>query len=155
MKKLLLLLAAAAIIAGGWFTLVREVPPTPLLSANLEVLSESALQGYCTGNMLALQEDGPAAAAACWETYEEIGAQRDVHAVIPAFCRGLIDGGWNGTLAECQNIVARYKLWPIRTGGIADSWDDNYKYPTERSEEQKINTRKDNTRTGDREENSR
>lgn len=156
MNKILTALAALAIAVGGWFTFLRTPPPVPLLSANLEVLAESELEGYCTGRMLYRSQAGQKAASECWQELGEAHAiERDVYAVVPAFCQALVDEGWNGTKYECEQIVERYQLWPTKTGALADDWSESYPYPTDRPEEQKINNNKTTARTGDREENSR
>ena len=156
MKKILVGLGAAAIVVGAWFSFVRVPPPVPLLSASLEVLAETELQGYCTGEMLIKNQAGKASAAACWEAnkanWDDV---HDVHSVIPAFCAGIVVNGWNGTEYDCKSIVDKNKLWPIVDGGMAHNWNEAYPYPTERPDEQRISNHKTTTRTGEREENSR
>ena len=159
MKKVLAVAAVVAMFGGGFFAFVRPMPPIPLLDANQTVLAESDLQGYC-GGLTYMTNRGKADArqAANCRADESVVAShsndRDLRVVLPAFCQGIVDGAWDGTVRECVSIATSYRIWPTIDGGLTDAWDDNYPYPLDGFGRQEGQTN-DDSRTGDRGGNAR
>lgn len=115
----------------GAFFIVGPAGRIPLMDANRTMLAETAAQGYC-------------AAEAHFGRYSQIAydecvadstlsQERDLGQVQPAFCRGVIDAGWPGTMEECRQILEGEQMWPTAEltsqGYLTKSWNRKFPYP--------------------------
>lgn len=134
MKRRLLTVASVLLIVGGLAYVARPAGHVPLYDANLVRLAESKLEGYCAGqtfwNSGGNPEGDAAMAGRCRaERAGTMSAKSNPVAVPRAFCRAIVDAGWESTVAECLQIMAGSQYWPTYDGGISNAWNRARPYP--------------------------
>lgn len=142
-------LAALAIIAivGGGFYLVRDPGHVPIFDAGLNRLAESEREGWCAGETYWSNRGQPnATAAAECRANSTLDPTPNLNMVQPAFCMAVREGGFPGTVDECQGILDGQKLWPTYDGGLTQSWSKSAPYPGDLA----FVVPPDDSRTGDR-----
>jgi hypothetical protein len=144
MKKLLLIAGLVTTLTMGAFAYVITPPPVPLFDANRRLLAENEVQGYCSGVWMFTR----ISVDRCYEDNPDMSRHRSLYMVIPAFCRGVIDSGWDGSMEKCRGIMEENQYWPLLAGGTSNAWSARYAYPLDRFVE---NTVPDDSRTGERE----
>lgn len=109
----------------------RPAPHIPPYDANLVRLAESEMEGYCAGNTFwKTQGAGNASeASACRKQHSGMSRASDLPAVPPAFCRAIVQSGWDGDVPTCLVIMADNQLWPTYDGSISDQWNRARPYP--------------------------
>jgi hypothetical protein len=128
MRKLALIALIA--IAGGAFYLIRDVGHIPLFDANLQVLAESEVEGYCAGlTFWSNRGSGNAAEAAACRNESDRSTDPDLTRVPAFFCMAVREAGFAGTVDECLGILDGQKLWPTRDGDLTNSWSQSAPYP--------------------------
>ncbi len=144
MKKLLLFAGVVTFAVTAAFAYFIEPPPLPLFDANRQLLAESYVEGYCSGQVMMTRTP----VESCWADNPDLATHRNLSQVVTAFCFGIVDAGWTGSSAECKQIMEDKQYWPLLHGGITSTWSSRYPYPTDRFAE---NVQPDESRTGIRE----
>ncbi len=148
-------LAGIILIAGAFYVIVP--PPYPgIFDADLNRLAETYEQGWCAGETFWKTKGGgdPGAAKQCAETLDA-STEINHEAVVPAFCRGVSNAGWQGNVKlDCIDFIEDAEMWPTIDGRLSRAFDENYPYPGGFFKATKTDT-PDNSRTGDREGNLR
>ena len=104
----------------------------PLYDANLVRLAETQLQGYCAGETFWKTQGAGDAAKARECRAERAGdssSKIDLTQVESAFCRAIVQSGWEGSETDCLGIMATYQYWPTYDGSITDQWNRARPYP--------------------------
>lgn len=134
MKRRLVTIAGALILAGSIVYVARPAGHQPPYDADLNRLAESRLEGYCAGETLLKtggnMDGNPPMAAQCRAARAGSMASRTDLAGVPrAFCRAIVDGGWEGSHQDCLGILASNLYWPTFDGGITNAWNRARPYP--------------------------
>ncbi len=122
-----------ALIIGGLVYISWPTGHIPPYDANLTRLAETELQGYCAGK--AFWESGGAGggggrASACRsELKKRYSSKSNLLVVQEAFCRAIVDMGWEGKLRDCLNIMTDQQYWPTYDGNITNAWNRARPYP--------------------------
>jgi hypothetical protein len=130
MRKLALIALIA--IAGGAFYLIRDVGHIPLFDANLQVLAESEVEGYCAGfvaDRFNKPHDKPA--ADCRAANADLSDAVNYTTVQKSGCLGYAKAtnkpsDW---VTGCTSWMQREKFWPTRDGRITNNWSPTAPYP--------------------------
>jgi hypothetical protein len=129
-RRKLLGLAGALVILGSVAYVAQPTGHVPPFDANLVRLAESELEGYCSGEVFWDTGGNAAAAAACRAARRgTMSEMSDLAAVSPAFCRAVVDSGWDQDVAACLEILESEQLWPTYDGGLSDAWNRARPYP--------------------------
>lgn len=155
-RRHLLATVAVATVVLGLVYIARPAGHTPPYDANLVRLAESELQGYCAGDTL-YKTAGEGNAGMARECRARLAAKHSdepyMPAVIGAFCQAIVDAGWEGTKADCTNIMVENQYWPTYAGGLSNQWNRARPYP--RAAIVPADTKKDGSRTGEHENQER
>lgn len=155
MTRWLLGLLGVGVVVLGLAFLAYPVKHIPPFDANLVRLAETNLQGYCSGDAF-WKSGGNGDANLARECRVRRSKKRSNEAnmldVQPAFCEGIVNNGWEGTVQECIVILEDNEYWPTFDGNITNSWNRARPYP------RFINSagggsKGDNSRTGGRQDN--
>ena len=123
-------LAGLAVVVAGIVYILLPVGHIPPYDANLVRLAETDRQGYCSGMTLIQTGGGPDAVrtADCRKESKRPNVA-NLQVVLPAFCQGVLDGGWEGDVPTCLDIVAQNMYWPTYDGTITNEWNRARPYP--------------------------
>jgi hypothetical protein len=130
MNRFLAVLGTVVLLLGllaGW---VLEPGHVPLLDANRIRLAETHRQGYAAGVVFAKTNGGGSATMA-----EELRMESTLPddfsppVVIPAFCAGIVDGGFPIDVGSCIDIMKFERYWPTYDGRISAAWNRAYPWP--------------------------
>ena len=150
-KRQLLMAVGAVAVVLGLVYVARPAGHVPPYDANLVRLAESDLQGYCTGEAF-WKSGGMGDARLASECRSRLGGKRpdepNLTAVIPSFCSAIVDQGWEGTRADCVEIMVANQYWPTYGGSITNQWNRARPYP--RAAIVPSGPKSDGSRTGDR-----
>lgn len=131
MIRFLAFLGTVVLLLGllvGW---VLEPGHVPLLDANRTRLAETYKEGFVSGFVFA-RTSGRGSADMVEETrqnYASLVDDFDPQAVIPAFCGGLVAGGFAIEISNCTDIMRDNQYWPTYDGALTWAWNAAYPWP--------------------------
>ena len=145
------------VILGALIYIARPVGHVPPFDANLVRLAETELEGYCAGQTLwrsqRISGDAEMAHACRDQERDTYSSDVDLRAVVPAFCRGIVEAGFPASHQDCLGIMDSQQYWPTYDGGVSNQWNRARPYPLNQLQVGEVE--QDNSRTGERVENTR
>ncbi len=123
---------AAFFLVTAYLWMLLPTGELRMYDQDLRPMAMTQLEGYCTG-MTYFETRGRKAdahaAAQCRKT-EDKRDERDLKAVIPAFCDGMIKAGWDGSrYIDCIVPLQDMRMWPTLHGQLSSAFDESGRYP--------------------------
>lgn len=149
MKKLMAL-GAIAVLVGSLAYMIFATPAIPLLDANRNVLAESARQGFCAGQAFRQNQPNAGGVQECMKEATYKADDTNLEVVQINACEGV--GTPAADLEACAQWLKDNQYWVTMEAQLTNAWNGTFPYPLSGN----IMTREnDQSRTGDRDENSR
>jgi len=149
MRRLAIFGIGIALIVSGLTYISWPVGHIPPYDANLVRLAETEAQGYCTGFSFinSAGQANPTKVKDCRKKHRGLSDKPNIQNVLQPFCQGVKDGGWQGSVKECLQIMIQQQYWPTYSGTITDAWNRARPYPLAFISAQ-ANNQGDSSRTG-------
>src|SRR3990167_3174634 len=151
-----LVLVVGFALTVAWM-LVGASRPLHLYDADLNRLAVTYQEGVCAGTTYVdtRGRGDPQATARCRAVppaAEGRPAPRaseavELDRVLPGFCGGVIERGWEGTVSDCVGILVENRMWPTYDGRLSVAFGGKYPWPGDRfsptptDDSERVNTR--------------